>query len=210
MIHPLGEWVLKTACRQARIWNDRIRPDLTVAVNLSARQFQDRDLIPLVRSILEETGLDPSHLDLEITENMVMNHLSAAVAAMERLKAMGIHLSIDDFGTGYSSLSYLKRFPITLLKIDKSFVRDLPQNAGDAAIARAILSLARNLGLRVVAEGVETIEQLHFMRRHGCHEIQGYLFSKPLPGREMTRLLEKTLKGARLMAAGGEGPPTRR
>ncbi len=199
MIHPLGEWVLKTACRQARIWNDRIRADLTVAVNLSARQFQDRDLIPLVRSILEETALDPSRLDLEITENMVMNHLDAAVEAMERLKAMGIHLSIDDFGTGYSSLSYLKRFPITLLKIDKSFVRDLPSNAGDAAIVRAILSLAHNLGLRVVAEGVETVEQLDFMRRHGCDEIQGYLFSKPLPAREMTRLLAAKGETAGLM-----------
>jgi diguanylate cyclase (GGDEF)-like protein/PAS domain S-box-containing protein len=208
LIHPLGEWVLRTACRQTRIWNETIRSDLTVAVNLSARQFGNKDLIPLVRSVLDDAGLDPSNLDLEITENMVMRHLTAAADAMERLKAMGIHISIDDFGTGYSSLSYLKRFPITLLKIDKSFVGDLPDNAEDAAIVRAILSLAHNLGLRVVAEGVETVRQLDFLRRHGCEEIQGYLFSRPVPAREMTRLLEEKGGAAGLpAAAGGDGTP---
>ncbi len=202
LIHPLGEWVLETACRQNRIWNDTVHPDLTVAVNLSARQFGDRDLIPLVRNILDRTGLDPAHLDLEITENMVMHHLTEAVGAMERLKAMGIHISMDDFGTGYSSLSYLKRFPLTLLKIDKSFIGDLPHNTEDAAIVRAILSMAHNLGLRVVAEGVETVPQLDFLHRFGCEEIQGYLFSKPLPAREMTRLLGQKGATAGLTDAG--------
>lgn len=209
LIHALGEWVLNTACRQTRIWNDHIQKDLTVAVNLSARQFKDDNLIPMILMALEDSGLNPENLELEITENIVMQDLNSAVDVMEQLKDMGITISIDDFGTGYSSLSYLKRFPISHLKIDKSFVPNLPDDPEDAAIVRAILSLAQNLGLRVVAEGVETWEQLDFLRRHRCDEIQGYLFSKPIPGDEMTAFLKEKGRSAGLVVS-AKGKPSAR
>lgn len=189
-IIPIGEWVLRTACRQCRAWQKQGLPSLHVAVNLSSRQFHQRDLPASIYHILEETGLNPLYLDLEITEGLVMQQAEASINTLRELKAMDLRISIDDFGTGYSSLSYLKRFPIDVLKIDQSFVRDIPGDSDDAAIASTIITMAHSLGLKVVAEGVETREQLDFMRVHGCDEIQGYLLSKPLPVEQFEGFLE--------------------
>lgn len=188
LIFKLGEWVLKTACRQTKAWHDAGH-GVSVAVNISARQFMDKNLVGIVEKTLLETGLSPTALDLEITENVVMRDVDVAVEIMGKLKDMGIRLSVDDFGTGYSSLAYLKRFPLNVLKIDKSFVRSLPHRQDDVAITSAILSMARDLILDVVAEGVETREQLEFMKQKGCEQIQGYLFSKPICADNLTKLL---------------------
>ena len=194
VIYPLGEWVLQTACRQTKAWHEAGFNFLTIAVNLSAKQYQDENLIRLVQEILLETDLAPEFLNLEVTENIVMRDVEAAISIMQQLSKMGIRISIDDFGTGYSSLNYLKKFPLDVLKIDRSFVQDIPDDADDVAIAKAILSLGQSLKLKVVAEGVETNEQLKFMQAHGCDEIQGYLFSKPLPTRKFTSLLKQNRK----------------
>ncbi len=191
VIFDLGEWVLRTACRQTKIWNEMGFPDLTVAVNLSAKQFQEKKLAGFVERILDETGLEPRLLNLEITENILMYDAHIAIATMDDITSMGVTLSVDDFGTGYSSLSYLKKFPLDVLKIDKSFVKDIPESKDDMAISAAIISLARNLDLKVVAEGVETREQLEFMRDNGCHEIQGYLASKPVSAEDISEILKK-------------------
>ena len=180
LIIPIGEWVLRTACAQARAWQDAGLPPLRLAVNLSARQFQ-KDLVAQVASVLEETGLAPRYLELELTESMVMQNPEKAVATLDALDQMGVRLSIDDFGTGYSSLSYLKRFPIDTLKVDRSFVRDIPGDADDMLITTGIIGLAHSLGIQVVAEGVETSAQLSFLRAQNCDAMQGYYFSKPLP-----------------------------
>ncbi len=184
LIVPIGEWVLKTACAQNKSWQEHGLPPLRVAVNLSARQFGHETLLQDVARVLTETGLDPAALELEITESMVMHNPERAVILLTKLKAMGIHLSIDDFGTGYSSLNYLKRFPIDSVKIDRSFIQDLPGDSDDAAITQAIIAMAHSLRLKVIAEGVETEEQLSFLRNHGCDEMQGNYFSKPLPENE--------------------------
>jgi diguanylate cyclase (GGDEF)-like protein/PAS domain S-box-containing protein len=179
IIVPIGHRVLRTACVQAKGWQRGGRRPLAVAVNISARQFQQAELVASVEKILQETGLDPPLLDLEITEGIVMDDLAASVATLERLKGLGVRLSIDDFGTGYSSLSYLKRFPIDTLKIDRSFVKNLTTSASDAAIAVAVINLGHDLMLKIVAEGVETREQLEFLRSHGCDEVQGHMFGAP-------------------------------
>ena len=189
LIVPIGEWVLTTACSRGKQWQDGGQPPLNIAVNLSARQFAQKDLVQSVARILKATGLDPARLEFEITESMVMRDPENAVVLLKALKAMGIRLSIDDFGTGYSSLSYLKRFPIDSVKIDRSFIRDLPEDGEDAAITQAIIAMAHSLRLKVIAEGVETEAQLEFLRRHGCDEMQGYLFSKPLPEAELLQFL---------------------
>jgi diguanylate cyclase (GGDEF)-like protein/PAS domain S-box-containing protein len=189
LIVPIGLWVLKTACAQNKAWQARGLPPLRIAVNLSARQFVHEDLLRDVAGVLEETGLDPTLLELEITESMVMKDPAHAVKLLSGLKGMGIPLSIDDFGTGYSSLSYLKRFPLDSLKIDRSFIRDLPDDADDTAITRAIVAMAHGLKLSVIAEGVETEEQLDFLRATGCDEMQGYLFSKPVSASEFECLV---------------------
>ena len=191
LIVPIGEWVLKTACAQNKAWQAQGLPLLRMAVNLSARQFAHENLLQDVARVLEETGLDPAALEFEITESMVMHNPQQAVDLLVKLKAMGIHLSIDDFGTGYSSLSYLKRFPIDSVKIDRSFIRDIPGDADDAAITQAIIAMAHGLRLKVIAEGVETTEQLHFLRDHGCDEMQGYYLSTPLLHDEFFRLLRE-------------------
>jgi diguanylate cyclase (GGDEF)-like protein/PAS domain S-box-containing protein len=178
LIVPIGAWVLRTACSQMKTWHDAGHPWLRVAVNLSPRQFQDRELVSTVERILGETGFPPSMLDLEITESTAMQNAELSLSILNRLKEMGIRISIDDFGTGYSSLSYLKRFPIDTVKIDQDFVRDLTSD--DAAIISAVISMARALNLRVIAEGVETEEQLAFLRREQCAEMQGFLYSEPL------------------------------
>jgi len=168
-------------------------PHIRMAVNLSARQFRQPHLLAVVAKALEDTGLDPyaDSLELEVTESVVMKDLEGTISTLNKLHAMGIRLSIDDFGTGYSSLSYLKRFPINTLKIDQSFVRDITSDADDAAIASTIVTLGHSLKLRVIAEGVETAEQLALLREMKCDEIQGYLFSKPLPAEEMETLLRQ-------------------
>ncbi|MBI5860598.1 MAG: EAL domain-containing protein [Rhodocyclales bacterium] len=191
MIVPIGEWVLATACAQGRRWLDMGFSGLRVAVNVSARQFRHKDFIRRVRSILETSGLPPAMLELELTESLLMDAEGDVIAALSELRLLDVRVSIDDFGTGYSSLSRLKKFPISMLKIDQSFVRDVTLDADDAAIARAIITLGHSLRLKVIAEGVETEAQLEFMRLHGCNEMQGYLFSKPLPVEEFTALLHK-------------------
>lgn len=191
LIIPIGEWVLRTACRQNKAWQDSGYPRRRVAVNLSARQFQRHDLDETIALILKETNLDPHYLELELTESMVMQDTANAIATMRKLNEMGVRLSIDDFGTGYSSLSYLSRLPISSLKIDKSFVSDITTNADNAVIVKTIITMAHSLHLKVIAEGVETVEQLNFLRSLDCHEMQGYLFSGPLPAENMAALLAR-------------------
>ena len=189
MIVAIGDWVLRTACAQNKAWQRAGYGGLRVAVNLSARQFGAQDLAASIIAVLEESGLAADSLDIELTESSLMADVDAAVASMRALKAIGVRLSIDDFGTGYSSLSYLKRFPIDVLKIDKSFVRDVMSDPGDAAIVASVISLAHQLKMHVIAEGVETAGQLDFLRRHGCDDMQGYLFSEPVPAAAFERML---------------------
>ncbi|MDP9190820.1 MAG: EAL domain-containing protein [Acidobacteriota bacterium] len=189
LILPLGEWVLRTACRQMKDWQDRGAGPMRVAVNLSARQFLQQDLVEMVRNTLAETGLGPSSLDLEITETTAMQNAEVTVETLRALRALGVGISIDDFGMGYSSLNYLKRFPLNAVKIDRTFVSDITSNNGDAAIVAAVIGMARSLRLRVLAEGVETAEQLAFLRSKECDEAQGYYFSRPINVEEMTRML---------------------
>ena len=189
LIVPIGAWVLRTACAQARAWQDQGFQSLRMAVNISSRQFSQAGLLDEVVGVLEQTGLDADLLELEITESMLMDDPEQTVALLNELKAIGIHLAIDDFGTGYSSLAYLKRFPVSSLKIDRSFVKDVPLDADDVAITLAIVGLAHTLRIRVTAEGVETEAQRAFLRRHGCDEIQGYLVGRPLPVEEFVKLL---------------------
>ncbi len=184
LIVDLGEWVLETACRQQVEWQRQGRL-LSMAVNISALQFRQSGFTDTVRRILDETGANPKYLELELTESALMQPTPEVLSRMQRLRELGIRLALDDFGTGYSSLSYLKRLPINRLKIDRSFVRDLPTDAEDVAIASATLSLARNLGMEVVAEGVENEAQREFLKNKGCPVMQGYLFSKPLPADEL-------------------------
>lgn len=181
LIMPIGEWVLRTACAQNKAWQTLGRfPKMKVAVNLSARQFKQQDIVKMVSRVLSQTGCAASSLELEITESIIMENPEAAVQTLQNLSDMGVHLSIDDFGTGYSSLSYLKRFPINSLKIDRSFVRDITIDADDAAIAKAVIALAHSLKLQVIAEGVETAEQMAFLREQRCDQVQGYYLSRPL------------------------------
>ena len=180
LIVPIGAWVLKTACERNRAWQRQGMPPLRVAVNLSARQFVQANLVSEVARVLDASGLAPASLELEITESMVMDNPERAIQTLRQLKSMGISLAIDDFGTGYSSLGYLKRFPIDNIKIDRSFIKDIPRNNDDAIITRTIIDMTHNLRLKVIAEGVETVAQLDFLRAHGCDEIQGYYFSRPL------------------------------
>jgi diguanylate cyclase (GGDEF)-like protein/PAS domain S-box-containing protein len=191
LIVPLGEWVLRTACRQAKEWIDRGAGPVRIAVNLSARQFQQQDLVEMVRGILDETRLHASALELEITETTAMQNGEVTVDVMRSLRDIGVGISIDDFGTGYSSLNYLKRFPITAVKIDRAFIRDLVTDEGDAAIVSAVIAIARSLRLRVVAEGVETAAQYAFLRSRECHEAQGFYFSRAVHHDELTRALLK-------------------
>lgn len=198
LIMPLGDWVLQAACRQARQWQDRGFPRMRMSVNLSARQFRDPGLVGRVEQVLAESGLDPAFLELEITESTVMHDSEAAIGTLRALKKLGVTLSVDDFGTGYSSLSYLKLFPIDVLKVDRSFVRDVTTDPDDAVIVRAIVTLAHSLGLAVVAEGVEEAAQAAFLRYVKCDEMQGYYFSRPLP----EEAAECLLRGERRLDTG--------
>lgn len=197
LIVPIGEWVLRTACARNKSWQEQGLPPLCIAVNLSARQFTYENLLKDVARVLNETGLDAAFLELEITESMVMHDPEHAIELLNKLKTMGISISIDDFGTGYSSLSYLKRFPIDSVKIDRSFIKDLPLDGDDAAITQAIIAMAHGLKLKVIAEGAETGEQLSFLRAHECDVMQGYYFSKPLPEHEFFLLCRTASRPAR-------------
>ncbi len=190
LILPVGEWVLRTACEQNRKWQKQGLPTLPVAVNLSARQFSDSNLGMQVSSILMETKLAPECLHLEITESVIMNNASGTYKILDELYRLGVHLAVDDFGTGYSSLSYLKRFPIHILKVDRSFVRDITTDPDDASIVSTVITLAHSLKLKVIAEGVETEDQAMFLRNRSCDIAQGYLYSKPISVEHMSKLLQ--------------------
>jgi diguanylate cyclase (GGDEF)-like protein/PAS domain S-box-containing protein len=189
LILPLGKWVLQAACRQIAEWRHSQLNEIIVSVNVSSQQMYSDDLLAIVKSAVEDADVAPELLELEITESLMMQDIEATIEALNLLRDFGVGLSVDDFGTGYSSLSYLKRFPIDVLKIDRSFVRDLHCDSDDAAICAAILAMARQLDLKVVAEGVELEEQLDFLRQHNCEQFQGYLFSKPLPARKFEALV---------------------
>ncbi|MGO9755772.1 MAG: putative bifunctional diguanylate cyclase/phosphodiesterase, partial [Roseiarcus sp.] len=188
-IVPIGDWVLHEACRQNKAWQDAGLPPVTICVNVSARQFRERSLVKGVVSALRESGLEARSLELELTESLIMQDVDQAVATMKELQRLGVQLSIDDFGTGYSSLAALKTFPVARLKIDKSFIDDLESNENDRAVASAVILLGQKLNLRVIAEGVETDEQVAFLRANNCDEMQGYHFSKPIPPHEIAKLL---------------------
>lgn len=189
LIIPIGEWVLNEACRQNKEWQNLGYPHLRMAVNISSRQFKQSNLIEIVSKALQDSGLEPQYLELELTESIIQDS-KYAIETMHKLKTMGIFLSIDDFGTGYSSLSYLKLFPIDSLKIDQSFTRNMFENTKDAALIHTIITMAHNLDLKVIAEGVETEEQLQFLLQRHCNEAQGYLFSRPIPALEMTGMIK--------------------
>ncbi len=201
LIVPIGDWVLRRVCTLGNQWKQKGLPSICVSVNLSARQFQQRNLVNRIAQILSETGLDPNSLGLEITESIAMKNADFTISALNEMKKMGIHLSLDDFGTGYSSLSYLKRFPLETLKIDRSFVRDITTDPNDAAIVRAVIALAHSIKLSVVAEGVETEGQLSFLKTHGCDQVQGYYFSHPLSEENFLNLLKE------FPSAGGSHTP---
>lgn len=192
LIVEIGEWVLSTACQQHKKWLDAGFPPLRVAVNLSSLQFQHPKLVAEIQNALEQSKMDPAYLDLELTENLIMQDHGQTIEALHTLKEMGLRLSIDDFGTGYSSLSYLKRLPISILKIDRSFVTDIPSDKDDVAITKAIIAMAHSLNLTVIAEGIETEEQLAFLTSQGCEEAQGFLLGKPQTGDSIMQLLEKS------------------
>jgi EAL domain-containing protein (putative c-di-GMP-specific phosphodiesterase class I) len=192
LILPLGHWVLENACTQLALW--ATRPEmahLTVAVNVSVRQFHHRDFVDQVLAVLDSTGANPKRLKLELTESLLVDDVEGVIAKMSTLKARGVGFSLDDFGTGYSSLSYLKRLPLDQLKIDQSFVRTILTDPNDAAIAKMVVALADSMGLAVIAEGVEIEAQRDFLARQGCHAYQGYLFSRPLPLAEFEALAKR-------------------
>jgi EAL domain-containing protein (putative c-di-GMP-specific phosphodiesterase class I) len=194
LIMPIGQWVLEQACIQLKAWESNpLANHLTLAVNVSARQFHQVDFVEQVRQVLNHTGINPDKLTLELTESLVLDDVNDTITKMKALRAIGVHFSMDDFGTGYSSLSSLKKLPITELKIDYSFVRDIITDKDDAAIVQTIIAMAHNLGLKVVAEGVETEEQLTFLKRHGCYLYQGYFFSKPVPLAVFENLLTNSI-----------------
>jgi EAL domain-containing protein (putative c-di-GMP-specific phosphodiesterase class I) len=188
-IVPLGEWVLKQACAQNKEWQRKGYPPMRVAVNVSVKQFQQSDMVEVVETALRETGLDPEWLEIEITESVIIQHEETVAEAIQRIQALGVHVTIDDFGMGYSSLSHLKRFKLNALKIDRSFVRDVTENLEAAIIVSAVVNLAHSLRLHVVAEGAETWEQLKFLKENGCDQVQGYFFTPPVPVTALERFL---------------------
>jgi len=194
LIVPIGRWVLRRACEQARAWEKAGLPATTMAVNVSAKEFRGESFLRQLREILEETGLDPSLLELELTESVLMKHAESAASILRTLRASGVQVAVDDFGTGYSSLSYLRKFPIDALKIDQSFVGRIGAAADDASIVTAVIGMAKSLKLRVVAEGVETLEQSTFLQAHACDEAQGYYFGRPVPAEQFASLLRSGIR----------------
>jgi EAL domain-containing protein (putative c-di-GMP-specific phosphodiesterase class I) len=189
LIIPIGRWVLREACKQAQSWAQEGLPPLTMAVNTSAMEFRTENFLDGVLSIIESTGINPASVELEITETVLMKHVDSTRSVLKTLRAAGVHLAIDDFGTGYSSLSYLRKFPVDSLKIDQAFIRQITLEQDEAKLVIAIIALGRSLGLRVVAEGVETDAELRFLKAHHCDEAQGYYFSRPLPAAQFAALL---------------------
>src|SRR5262249_19339696 len=189
VIIPIGLWTLRRVCESARRWQDQGLPPIPVAVNLSAGQFHQPELVSELKAILQATAITPHLLEIEITESMVMRDPERAMSVMQELKSMGVRLAIDDFGTGHSSLGYLKRFPIDRLKVDRTFVRDLPYNGDDVAITRAVIAMAHSLHMSVVAEGVEHRDQFELLRSEGCDEFQGFYCRPPLDEAEFLRFL---------------------
>ena len=208
LIIPIGQWILQEACRQNSAWQQSGLP-ISVSVNLSPIQFRHAGLVESVANALQQANLNPAYLELELTESFVMHDAERINVAMQSLKALGVDIAVDDFGTGYSSLSYLKRFPVDRLKVDKSFVRDIDSDHDDAAFVRAIVTLGHALGLKVVAEGVETRAHLEFLRQHGCDELQGYYFSRPVPAAEMEAMLRSMAAGRCHCQAALDGPQVR-
>jgi EAL domain-containing protein (putative c-di-GMP-specific phosphodiesterase class I) len=193
-IVAIGRWVLREACRQARAWQDAGLPPIRVAINISAVELRAADFVSNVLNTLNDTGLEARHLELELTETFLMQEANSTVVVLRALKEVGVHLALDDFGTGYSSLSYVQRFPIDTLKIDQSFVRDLATDGDAATIVKAVISMGSSLHMRVVAEGIETREQLEFLQEHGCPVGQGFYFSRPVPAAEFGKLLERGME----------------
>ena len=191
LIGPIGEFVLRQACWQACEWQRQGLEPIRVSVNLSVHQLRQGKLVSLVRQVLEETGLAPHYLELELTESQLLDSVEHIIATFQQLRDLGVKLAIDDFGTGYSSLSYLKRIPVDYVKIDQAFIRGLGQGSEDAAITRAIIAMAHGLSLKVVAEGVERQEQLEFLRAERCDEVQGYLISRPVEAERLAGLLRE-------------------
>ena len=194
LIIALGDWVLLKSCEQNVVWQEMGFDPLHLAVNLSGRQFQQEDLLSTIQKILLQSGMSAKWLELELTESIIMHDPESAQKTLKQIKEMGISLSIDDFGTGYSSLAYLKKFPLDVLKIDQSFVRDICNNNDDAAIVVAIIEMAHSLQLSVIAEGVSELDQLKYLTEHDCDMMQGFYFSKPVPASEFTALLEEKKK----------------
>ncbi|AFY50876.1 diguanylate cyclase (GGDEF) domain-containing protein [Nostoc sp. PCC 7524] len=201
LIVQIGEWVLRTACAQNRAWQLAGLPPMRMSVNLSARQFEQADLVELVSQILQETGLQPSYLELEVTESFLMTDIHRSVETLNQLRKLGVWLALDDFGTGYSSLNYLQRFPVNMLKIDRSFVQNVVSNIDSAAVTDAIIALAKSLQLKITAEGVETPEQLEYLQQRGCQEGQGFYFSRPIPVEQITELLQQSCQKMQPVAA---------
>jgi EAL domain-containing protein (putative c-di-GMP-specific phosphodiesterase class I) len=202
LIIPIGHWVLEAACAQLAEWARRPeRAHLSIAVNVSVRQFRHPDFIDEVVGAVRSSGIRPDRLKLEVTESLLVDNIDAAINKLRNLKAMGVRLSVDDFGIGYSSLSYLKSLPVDELKIDRGFVKDILTDSNDAAIATTIIGLCRNLGLEVIAEGVETEEQRDYLARQGCHRYQGFLYCKPLPLAQLEAFMQA-------LPDGGAAAPT--
>lgn len=191
LIMPIGEWALHEACRCAKKWQDEGYDPISVAVNISPKQFKHQDVAQIVRDALAKSKLDPKYLEVEITETAVMDNVDDAIAKLKNIREMGVHISVDDFGTGYTSINYLRQYPISVLKIDQTFIKGLPHNQNDVAITSAVIALGHNLGLEVVAEGVETVEQMQYLSEHNCDLIQGYFLSRPLPENKITQEFTK-------------------
>jgi EAL domain-containing protein (putative c-di-GMP-specific phosphodiesterase class I) len=189
LIIPIGCWVLEQACLQAHAWREKLAPNLMISVNISPKQFQDPNLAKYIRQVLDDTGVPPQALQLEITEGLLMGEVELLLPVFSAIKNLGISISLDDFGTGFSSLSYLQRFPIDNLKIDRSFIRDIPGNKDSVTLTHAIIAMAKALGMSVTAEGVEKADQMHFLTESGCQEIQGFYFSEPVSAADFENLL---------------------
>jgi len=194
LIETIGQWVLREACRQARTWLDMGIKHCSIAVNFSTRQFRQQDLATRIKDILKDNRLDPAYLVVEITESAMMENMSSSMKILREIRELGASIALDDFGTGYSSLGYLKDFPLTHIKIDRSFVTDIETNERDATLVQSIISMAHGMGLKVTAEGVENESQADLLHHFGCDEMQGFLFSKPVPGNVATALLQDGIK----------------